>query len=138
MHPPARHEFEPHTGEVQLHLEAQTLVGLFTEAGRALAELMIGACDPIGAEGHQLVTVRSSDREALLVAWLNELIFRSEVEKRVFTDLRITRLTDAELTATIGGVVAEALRTQPKAATLHELSIRRAHEGYTAKVVIDV
>ncbi len=134
----SHHAFVPHTGEVRLRLEAQTLAELFVEAGRALAELMLGTTEPDTAKDFEPVRVHASDREALLVEWLNELIFRSEVEKRVFTEFRITTVTDGELAATIGGVEVEALRTQPKAATLHELSICEARQGYTASVVIDV
>jgi hypothetical protein len=41
-HVRGHHRFEEHTGEVRLELGAPSLEELFVEAGRALAELMIG------------------------------------------------------------------------------------------------
>jgi SHS2 domain-containing protein len=132
------HTFVAHTSEVQVHLEGATLADLLLEAGGALAELQLGPLPPGPIGPPQTLRVQASDREALLVEWLNELIYRSEVGKCVFTELAITRASDRELTATVRGYPAESLRTQPKAATLHGLAIRKDGAGLSADVVIDV
>ena len=83
----ASHHIEDHTGEVAFRVHAPTEAELFAEAGRALAEVMLGAVPPAG----QGVTVaarielRASDPTALLVEWLNELVFRGDVDKVVYT-----------------------------------------------------
>jgi SHS2 domain-containing protein len=131
------HSFEEHTGEVLLKITAPTLPQLFEEAGRALAELMAEQWtdDPVTATD---VVVRALDQEALLVEWLNELVFRSETRERVYPYLRVISLTDRELQAQIRGAAPNPLRTAVKAATYHRLQIAPSADGYTGTVVLDV
>ena len=134
----ARHTFEEHVGEVQVRVEAPTLAGLFAEAGRALAELLLEGPAGDAVRETAEVVVRATDRDALLAEWLNELIFRSETRHCAFVDLRVTRITGRELQAQIGGVPIENPRVAVKAATLHGLRIEEQPGGWTATVVLDV
>lgn len=134
----ASHAFEEHTGEVRLRLRAEHLPGLFEEAARAIAELMLGS-GPHGPLGPpERVEVRAPDREALLAAWIDELVFLSEVRKRVWTDVRVEVLAGGTLRAELRGVEPAALRTQVKAATLHELHVEEGASGVQGTVVLDV
>lgn len=135
----ATHEFGEHTGEIRLHVEASCLAELFAEAARALASLIAepsawGAPDVDDA----LVVVQSVDRDALLVDWLNELVYLGEVKKRVFPEIRIEALTPRELRAFVRGVVPSELRTPVKAATMHDLRVTPGVRGWEAAVVLDV
>jgi SHS2 domain-containing protein len=132
------HSFEEHTGEVLLKVTSPTLPKLFEEAGRALAELMAEQWTDDPAAPTELAVVGASDRDALLFEWLNELLFRSETQGRVYPNLRITALTDSELHAEIRGALASLPRTAVKAATYHRLQIVQRAEGYTATIVLDV
>jgi SHS2 domain-containing protein len=135
---PPHHAFEEHTGEVRLRVEAPTLEGLFEEAARAMAELMLDTRPGPADEPPEAVSLVARDPEALLVDWLNELIFLSETRKRIYTDVRVQRATDTALEATVRGVLPETLGTAVKAATLHGLRITRSPQGYAATVVLDV
>jgi SHS2 domain-containing protein len=138
-HVRGHHRFEEHTGEVRLELGAPSLEELFVEAGRALAELMIGDLAAGPASGpEQRVLVRAADLAALLVEWLNELIFLSETSKQVFTRFRVEHVGVGELEAVVAGVATEALKTQVKAATLHGLSLENRNGTWRASVVLDV
>jgi SHS2 domain-containing protein len=136
----ARHFFEEHTGEVRVRLEAPTLPELFAEAGRALGEL-VGPDEGSRGALHEdeEVVVRAMDRDALLVEWLNELVFRSETSKRIYPELSVESVSEREIRARIRGVDVEELRTPVKAATLHGVHIqRRPDGGYSGSVVLDV
>jgi protein archease len=134
----ASHSFEEHRGELELRIDAPTLPSLFAEAGRALVEAMDATplADAAGCDDE--VVVNAQDREALLVEWLNELVFRSEVAKALFTEFEITHLSDRQLVAVIRGTRVERLRNPVKAATYHDLSITERVGGLTAKVILDV
>ncbi len=134
--PRARHTFEEHTGEVRVGLEAPTLAALFEEAGRALAEL-VGEAGPESV-AEEAVALEAADREALLVAWLDELIFRSETRGLVYRDLAVDELGERTLSARVRGAPALEPRTPVKAATLHGLAIERRGGGFSASVVLDV
>lgn len=134
----AAHEFEDHASEVQIRLEAPTFAELLEEAGRALAEVL-GAPARSNELGPYLsVHLRAPDRSALLVEWLNELIFRAETERQVFTDFRIERVSDQELSASIRGPEVELHQTPVKAATMHGVAILEESGGLRATVVLDV
>lgn len=132
-----KHWFEAHTSEVELHASAPTLEQLFVEAGLGLAELL--ADERSGPHGElEAVDVEAADREALLVDWLNELIFRTETRHSVYDELRIDSFSDRRLRAQIRGVVPAGWRTAVKAATFHRLRIGREGGLYVARVVLDV
>ncbi len=134
----ARHSFEEHRGELEVRIDAPSLPALFAEAGRALAEVMHATPLEAPAGWSDEVVVNARDREALLVEWLNELVFRSEVSKVLFTEFEITHLSDRQLVAAIRGTCVEQLRNPVKAATYHGLSIAERAGEVTAKVILDV
>ena len=82
----ASHAFEDHTGEARVRLEAPSLAELFAEAARALAELMTGSGALVPASGDAMrIDLTAHDREALLVDWLNELIYQAERSHAILT-----------------------------------------------------
>ncbi len=134
----ARHTFEDHVGELAVRIEAPTLPRLFEEAGRALSEAMGGDTGGSPADHEEKTTVAASDREALLVEWLNELVYRAEVSRVLPREFRIERLSEHDLDAVVRGVRVERLRNPVKAATFHGLSIAESPEGFRATIVLDV
>jgi SHS2 domain-containing protein len=135
--PPA-HSFEEHPGELALRVEAPSLPALFAEAGRALAGVMSGSPAAAPDACAEEVLLEAPDREALLVDWLNELVFRSEVSKALFSEFDIRELGDRRLAATIRGTRVERLRNPVKAATYHGLSVAAPGAGFTATILLDV
>jgi SHS2 domain-containing protein len=135
----ADHTFEEHVGEVRLRLFAEDLGNLFAEAGRALAELMADVPRAPSADAPtEEVVVRARDRGALLVEWINELVYRSETRKKVYTAVEIDAIDDHELHAHIRGVDAINLRTAVKAATYHDLRIDEQGGRLNASIILDV
>lgn len=134
---PASHGFEDHLGELRLGLRAESLTELFAEAGRALAELLLEEPVPPTSDWERCV-VRAADRETLLAAWLNELIYLSETRRVVYTEFRVQSVTETKILASARGVPTERVRTAVKAATFHELFIREAADGFEGHIVLDV
>ena len=133
-----RHSLVEHTGEVQVRLEAATLAGLFAEAALALAEIMGGPFADPGREGGTPVRLEARDRNALLVDWLNELVYLAERDKRLYGAAEIDHVSDRELSARVFGRELPYLRLHVKAATFHGLDIREGPGGLTAQVVLDI
>jgi len=135
----ARHTFEEHVGELKLHVEGGSYEEIFCEAARALASLMTrGGELPRPSEDRESIEVQSKDRGGLLVGWLNELIYRSETQRRIYTGCQLDRLTGTELRAVVRGAAVDELRTMVKAATLHDLELKEQANGYSATVVLDI
>jgi SHS2 domain-containing protein len=135
----ARHRFDDHTSEVELTLEADTLPELFAEAARALAVLLLGPDAVRPPSGPPLrVSVRSPDLPSLLVDWLNELIYRTEIDHAVFTAVDVVRLAEGEIVADLRGLPEPELAGEVKAATLHQAYLRSDGPGFVGHVVLDV
>lgn len=128
------HRFVPHTGEVQVEIEAPTAAEVFGEAALALAELMDGGSgEPATCELH----AEAHDRAGLLVEWLNELVFRAETEAFVPERILALDLAERSLTASVSGRIA-APRHLVKAVTYHDLALEERAGGWFARVVLDV
>lgn len=88
------------------------------------------------------ITVTAPDREALLVAWLNHLLYLYDTEGFLGRDFKVVELNPEKLTARAQGEIFDPERhvskTAVKAATYHQLEISRTPDGWQATVVLDL
>lgn len=83
----------------------------------------------------------SPDGEALLVNWLNELLYLHDVEGAAPSRIEIEEVTETRLRATLGGRLErspELVAHEVKAATFHGLRLTRNEDGYSATVIFDI
>lgn len=132
------HEILPHTSEVAVQLQADSLAHLLEEAARALAELETGGGPRESLSAWMEVTVTARDREALLVHWLNELLYMIETARIVPTEFRIDEVSDMRAHAWVRGPHLDHPPVTIKAATYHGLTIRDRGGGLDAQVLFDV
>jgi SHS2 domain-containing protein len=132
------HAFLEHTGELHLRVRAGSLAGLLAEAGRALAGLLLRGAPrkPVGR--WEEAEVRSTDRAALLVDWLNELIYRAESGLEVPTEFEVREVSDTVLRVRLRGVAVDEPPALVKAATLHGAKVEAVAGGLQGDVVLDV
>ena len=129
------HEWRNHTAEIELAVDADSPEAVFSEAAEALAELI-----SLGREGEpesRHVTVAAGDLGALLVEWLEELIFLADAEGFVPERIDDVDLRDMSLRATL---VGRPGRIEPlvKAATYHGLRFAVEDGVWQARIVLDV
>jgi SHS2 domain-containing protein len=132
------HRFVDHTSEVQLDVFAPTFPDLLAEAGRGLAELLLreAVVEPVGE--WRTLEVESHDREALLVDWLNEILFVAETELWIPLEFEILEASASHVLARARGVEVEDSPSMVKAATFHGLQVRETADGVQAEVILDV
>jgi SHS2 domain-containing protein len=82
--------------------------------------------------------VHAGDRAALLVNWLNELIYLAEVDRWVATEFLVERATDTDIAVRARGVIVEVPPSRVKAATFHGLAIADRVGLLEAHVILDV
>lgn len=136
--PPPWHCWVDHTAEAQLQVGAESLAGLLAEAGRALGALLLRgrAAQPSGES--KTIEVSSVDREALLVDWLNEIIFLAEAERWIAVEFDFLEASESHLKASARGVPVEDPPALVKAATFHGLAVEEREGGLQAEVIFDV
>jgi SHS2 domain-containing protein len=82
--------------------------------------------------------VESADREALMVDWLNEILFVAEVDLWVPVEFEIGEASPTRLRAKARGVPVENPPSNVKAATFHGLRVEEEDGGLQAEVIFDV
>jgi SHS2 domain-containing protein len=87
------------------------------------------------------INVSATDRDNLLINWLNELIYLFDVDNLVFSNFDIIRLTDTTISATAYGEKVDLsrheIKTGIKAATYHMLKIEE-NDGCRVQVLFDL
>ena len=125
-----------HTADLALHMWAADLPDLFATAARGMFSLLTPLAG-LATDATVDVALAALDVETLLVDWLNELLYLSEVGEVAFVDFGFEQLTPTALAATArGGVMVERLN-YIKAATFHNLAVVRTRQGYETEIVFD-
>ncbi len=128
-----------HKADVSLRAWGTTLPALFEQAAEGMMAQMLDVTRVPRTHRRQ-VRVTAPDREALLVEWLNELLYLREVEGVTGVRAHVTHMTNTTLEAEVEGGVAPAgtIFHPIKAATYHGLAIQETGAGYEATIVFDV
>ena len=132
------HQLSQHTSEIELYIQARSWGDLLAEAGRALAEVELSGTDCIPGGPDRMIRVSSSDRDALLVDWLNELISLVDIERWVAADFTVVTAEETEVLAQASGVTLERAASRVKAATFHGLRVRESRGVLEARIILDV
>jgi len=137
----AKYRQLPHTADLAWRIWGESLPELFENAAGALVATMTDRRYLRRREKRE-IEVESPDREALLVDWLNRLLYLFDVEGFLGREFRVTFLTEQRLKAEAWGEVFNPERhpekTAIKAATYHHLEIVPRGEGWQATVILDL
>jgi SHS2 domain-containing protein len=135
-----RYEILEHTADVGIEATGASPEEVFEAAARGLAELL-GAWFP-GEGQPRPVVVEASDRDALLVAWLDELLYLREAHDLVFGGFAVPSLSEGDLEATVRAGPAGEREVEGvgiKAATFHRLEVSPQPDGsWRGRVYLDV
>ena len=130
-------EFLDHPGDVKIRAWSTNLENLFVAAAEGMMLFLFGSgIADLAPDRTQTLEIEAKDREALLVEWLSELLYRATCEYRAYMGFRIHELTERKLKATVATAAAEAVE-DIKAVTYHELSLRECECRWEASIVFD-
>src|SRR5690606_23363476 len=120
---------------------------LFRDAAHALLDLYLDLDEgePTLEREREPIDLQAEDGEALLIDFLNELIFRFDTRGLLCAAIEIDSIrldAPARLAGTLVGdrfdPSRHVSRTEVKAATFHDMTIERSPEGLRATVVFDL
>ena len=132
------HELLPHVGELGIRLRGSGIAEVLREGAMALSDLLLPAGPPPGPVLVREIVLGAPDRAALLVDWLNELLFLAERDRWVPSRIDLLEASETQLRATASGPVLEQAPALVKAATWHGLRFDRRDGGFEAEVLLDV
>ena len=133
-----------HTADLGLEITATDLEGLFAGALMGLTDCVTER-SKVGEELERTLAVEARDLELLMVAWLEEAVYRFEVDGLVFrrAEVRVAaREGGWELQARVAGQRFDPrrlpLKVPIKGVTYHQLRVEEREDGWTARVIFDI
>jgi SHS2 domain-containing protein len=142
-------EILPHRADLRLKVFGQTKEELFKNAVKG----MFQSLRPISSECQEdneritcsklpisrKVKVTSQDINTLLVDFLAELLYISDVYNEAYLEVKIEKLTETEIEAEVFGIKVEGfVEPEIKAVTYHEVEIKWLNDHWETIIVFDI
>ncbi|MFZ2087708.1 MAG: archease [Desulfobaccales bacterium] len=138
---PAKYRQIAHTADVAYRLQGETMAEIYVNGAEALMATITDRRLLRPRETRE-IEVEAPDREALLVSWLNYLLYLYDVDGFLGRDFDIVELQEERLKAQARGEIFDPERhvgkTAVKAATYHHLEITPRDHGWQATVIFDL
>lgn len=138
--PPSGHRSVPHTADVRIEAWALSREQCVAEAIMAMVQMFTDASGVSSTGSAQFRVEPGSDKD-MLVAALDEVIFRMDTEGRLPMDASVTVLDDGGLEVWTRVTETNLLRligAVPKAVSWHDLRFGADENGWSCGVTLDV
>jgi len=130
------YEILDHPADLKIKAYGKNLEELFNNILLAMAEAMEPVS--ISEEISRGVDIKSRNLESLLIDFLSDVIYETDLNNAVFKKLEVSKLTDQELEGKISGPKIKNFKTEIKAVTWHDLEIKKINSLWQATVVFDI
>ncbi len=132
-----------HTADVGLRITGESLEDLFATAAGGVFDYIVVNRDEVRETESETVSLTAPTPGDLLFTWLNELIFRSETQHRLYARFDLKIGNDGQsLEATIHGESIDpdrhTLDHEVKAVTYHGLDVHERDGAWLAEVILDI
>lgn len=136
-----KYEQIPHTADMAAKVYGKSISEIFENAAFAMFDMMADL-GGLRAEESVKIDVEAEDPESLLVSFLNEILYASFIKRMLFCRFEVLSLSDNKLSLEAQGEKFEGdnsrIHSEIKAATYHEIEIKKTNEGYETTIVFDV
>ncbi len=130
-----------HTADIGIIAYGKDISEVFINAAKGFLSLVIDPKEVSNKETHD-IEVAAADREALLLNWLNELIYLLGAKEVLLKDFKVIEITDLKLKVQASGEKIKKNKhhfmREVKAAAYHKLKIEQTAEGWRAQVIFDI
>ena len=132
-----KYEFLSHTADLKIRaygkdwseLFSNMLCGMFESIGPEIVEKK---------EIKREIKISSSDLESLLVDFLSEALYLSDIYNEAYFSSCFKEISEKKLSGEICGYKIRSLKEEIKAVTWHELKIKKINSLWQAEVVFDI
>lgn len=139
-------EFEiiDHTADIGIVAYGKTKREVFINAAKGMFEIIAGENRDLKENFYDKIKLEAKSLEDLLIAWLNELLYISEVKLVILNKFKIKELSDCQIKAEVGGTkinhLSIRIKREVKAVTYHRLEIKKDEESglWRAQVIFDI
>jgi SHS2 domain-containing protein len=139
-------EFEiiDHTADIGIVAYGKTKREVFINAAKGMFEIIAGENRDLKENFYAKIKLEAKSLEDLLIAWLNELLYISEVKLVILNKFIIKELSNGQIKAEVGGTkinhLSIRIKREVKAVTYHRLEIKKDEESglWSAQVIFDI
>jgi SHS2 domain-containing protein len=132
-----KYEILEHKADLKIRTFGKTKGELFLNMMIAMLESM----KPEGLKGRakREIKTESNNHSTLLVDFLSEVLYLSQVNKEVYTNIKFQKLTDTKLEGDLVGQKFERIGLDIKGVTYHSLDIhQKKNRTWEATVLFDI
>jgi SHS2 domain-containing protein len=136
-----RFEVLDHTADIGLIVYGENLKALFENAGEAFFHL-ITDLRKVRRRTERRIEIGRESLERLMVDWLAELLYLHEVENLLFKGFKVESIGEEGLKAVAKGEPFQegvhVIKTQVKAVTYHQITVREENGVWRAQIIFDL
>lgn len=132
--------FLEHTADIGILINSPDVEGIFEQAGLAFYSL-VSDIQTINPSKKVEINIAGENPEELLVDFINELVYRTEVEGMLFSKFKVERKKGGIKVAAYGEKFKpekHQIVEQVKGATYYNLEFKKTKETYQARIILDV
>ncbi len=132
-----KYEILEHPADLEIRVRGATKKELFANAMAALADSLRAKTREAPTE--EKVRILAKEMNLLLVDFLNEINYLSEVNRALYNRVSFTKFSDTEIVADIYGKEVVHFGLQVKGVTFHGLEVKeREKGGWQATILFDI
>ena len=136
-----RYEQFPHTADMGIRVFGKDLKELFENAAYGMFDTL-SDLEGITTSIEEVIEADGDTQEELLVAWLDELLYRFCTKEIIYSKFEILELSENRIKAKVSGRPVAAnrnrLKLEIKAITYADLKIKKAEGVYQVEIIFDV
>lgn len=136
--------FLEHTADVMIEAYGSSMGEAFSFAAKAMFDVMFDTSRVVPRLSMK-IKVSAKDLEGLLYAWLEELLYRFDVERIAFSRFEFTFAEKEGVIRGVGEARGElydpgkhSRRTEVKAVTYEEMHITKTSNGFKLRFILDI
>lgn len=133
-----QYEILEHTADLKIRAYGKDLTELFSNILKGMFEV----CEPEIIDKSIIVAheikIQSQNLESLLVDFLSEVLYLSDVNNEAYFEAEFEKLTDKELIGKIRGNKIKSFKEEIKAVTWHDLKVEKKDSQWQATVLFDI
>ncbi len=140
-----KYELLEHTADLKIKVFGRTKKQLFSHALFAMTENMKPEIEDQKKERKQKIKIKSLDLLTLLVDFLNEVLYLSQINAESYFEIKITKFSDSlpsgksEMEGELVGQKVKRFETDIKAVTYHGLDVYQKKNGaWEAIILFDI
>jgi len=139
----------PHTADLKIRIYGETMEDVFRHALIGMFQVIgphASQCEKTGERlrckelpSHRELVVIANNYESLLVDFLSEALYLSDVHNEAYLDVTINLLTDQSIKAKLHGIPVTTFDVvEIKAVTYHDLKLKKMNGGWQTDIVFDI